>query len=199
MESTADSGSLAPPACAHAKSVAEVFRALLLNPRESLIRRWNWKAAILASVLRGVIFFVSNLRSGWHAAVTAMLVEFGYRSLTSGFWGAITQAFEGAQPVWLATVAVLVLIPLLSHTLELLVHLLQGTPRLWASILSSVIFTVISTLFNLYAMRRGVLLVGAEARGFGSDLRQMPALIAGFAAAGPKAFLRLLKRSLVRP
>ena len=171
-------------------SVADVLRGFVLHPREWLLRRWNWKAAILASVLRGAIFFASNWRAGWRAASAAMLVEFAYRAVTSGFWGAMTQAFEGAEPAWLATLAALLVIPLVSHALELLVHLLEGTPRLWASMLSSVAFTALSTLFNLYAMRRGAFLVGTEGRGFGSDLQALPQLIAGFVAAGPRAILR---------
>ncbi|HEX4169535.1 MAG TPA: hypothetical protein VHZ55_29075 [Bryobacteraceae bacterium] len=170
--------------------MAEVLGGLALHPREWLIQKWNWKAAALASVLRGVIFFISNLRAGWHAATAAMLVEFGYRAVTSGFWGAITQAFEGAEPAWLATLSALIVIPLLSHALELLVHLMERTPQLWTSMLSSLIFTAIATLFNLYAMRRGALLVGSEARGFRSDLREMPRLIGGFIIAGPRALLR---------
>jgi hypothetical protein len=58
--------------------------------------------------------------------------------------------------------------------------------------LSSVVFTTLSTLFNLYAMRRGALLVGGQGRGFGSDLRALPGLIGGFLVAGPKALLRLM-------
>ena len=171
-------------------SVAEVLRALLFHPREWLLEQWNWKAAVLASVLRSAIFFFATLKAGWHAASAAMLLEFCYRALTSGFWGAIAQAFEDARPIWLATLAALILVPLLSHTLELLLHLLEGTPRLWAGMLTSILFTVLSTLFNLYAMRRGALLVGAEDRGFASDLRRMPLLIAGFVAAGPRLLWR---------
>jgi hypothetical protein len=102
--------------------VADVWHGMILNPREWLIRRWNWKAAVLASVLRSVIFFSSNFKAGWRAAGAAMVVEFGYRALTSGFWGAMTQAFESAKPAWLATLSALLVIPLLSHGLELLVH-----------------------------------------------------------------------------
>ena len=170
--------------------VSDVLRGFVLHPKEWLLRRWNWKAAILASVLRGVIFFASNWRAGWRAASAAMAVEFAYRAVTSGFWGAMTQAFEGAEPAWLATLSALLVIPLVSHALELLVHLLEGTPRLWASMLSSIVFTALSTLFNLYAMRRGAFLVGAKGRGFGSDLRALPKLIAGFGAAVPRAILR---------
>jgi hypothetical protein len=165
----------------------------MLHP-QWLLQHWNWKAAVLASVLRGTIFFVSTLKSGLHAAAAAMLVECSYRALTSGFWGAITQALQPAEPAWLATVAALILIPLLAHGLQLLIHLVEGTPRLWIGMLTSVLFTVISTLFNLYAMRRGAMLVGTKSRSFASDMLRMPRLIAGFIAAGPRFMWRFIRR-----
>jgi hypothetical protein len=48
-------------------------------------------------------------------------------------------------------------------------------------------------LFNLYAMRRGALVVGAEAPSIGADLRRVPRLIAGFIAAGPLFIFRYLR------
>jgi hypothetical protein len=70
--------------------------------------------------------------------------------------------------------------------------LLRGTPNLRTSLIASVSFTVLSTLFNLYAMRRGALLVGAEGGSVGADFRRMPRLITGFLAAGPIAVSRLV-------
>lgn len=175
-------------------SVGTVFRFLFLHPRQSLLREWNWKAAIFASLLRGAIFFVSTWKAGWHAATSAMLVEFCYRAATSGFWGAMTQAFHGARPAWLATVCALIVIPAISHILELVIHLSRGTSHLWAGMTSSIVFTVLATLFNLYAMRRGAMLVGTGAQSFTSDLRRIPLLIAGFVASGPKAIWRATRR-----
>ena len=74
----------------------------------------------------------------------------------------------------------LVLLPVVSHSLELVVHWWRGTPELTASIVASVAFTAVSTAFNLFAMRRGVLVVGATARTLLDDLRAMPRLIVLF-------------------
>jgi hypothetical protein len=38
-----------------------------------------------------------------HAAEGAMLAEFVYRGITAGFYGALTQAFRKAAPVWKAS------------------------------------------------------------------------------------------------
>ena len=66
--------------------------------------------------------------------------------------------------------------------------------------ISSVIFTVLSTLFHLYAMRRGVLIVGSEGRSFAADFRAMPRIVARFVAAAPIALWRFskLRSSLAR-
>lgn len=171
-------------------TVCDVLRGFVTNPRELLIRQWNWKSAVFSSTFRAGIFLCANLSAGWRAATGAMLAEFLYRGATSGFYGAITQAFRRAEPAWAAGVAAMILLPVLTHSLELVVHVLRGTPKLFTSIVSSIIFTGISTLFNLYAMRRGALVVGDGAGSVASDLRRMPRLIGGFVAAGPVALHR---------
>jgi hypothetical protein len=157
------------------------------------IRRWNWKSALLSSVFRAAIFFGANLAAGWRVAVAAMSVELIYRGISAGFFGALTQAFRDAQPASLATAATLIILPLASHSLEFTIHLARGTPKLITSIVSSVIFTIVSTLFNLYAMRRGVLIVGSEGRSLANDFRALPRIIGGFLAVAPLALWRTLR------
>lgn len=115
-----------------------------------------------------------------------MAAEFAYRAVFAGFYGSLTQAFRRAEPAWKASLAAMILLPAISHALEFLVHFLRGTPNLSVSMGSSILFTAISTAFNLYAMRRGALIVGEGSRSVIADLRQTPRLIFGFVAAGPK-------------
>ncbi len=168
-------------------TVFDVFRELFTHPWQMLIQRWNWKSAVFSSILRGLIFLFANLAAGWRAATGAMLAEFLYRAATAGFYGALTQAFRRVEPVWMAGIAVMILLPLVSHSLELAVHLLRGTPKIVTSLIASVGFTWISTLFNLYAMRRGALLVDSGANSFRADLRQVPRLILEFVISLPVA------------
>jgi hypothetical protein len=140
--------------------VLQVFRDLVTHPVETIVRRWNWTSAVLCSIVRGQIFFCINLLAGWHAALAALVTELTFRGVASGFYGALTEAFRFAEPEWAASVAVMILLPLAGHSLEFGVHLLRRTERLGASLLASVGFTAVSTLFNLYAMRRGVLITG---------------------------------------
>ena len=174
-----------------------MLRELVRNPAGLLLRRWNWKAGLLSSLFRAAIFFFANLAAGWRAAVGAMSIELLYRGVSAGFFGALTQAFRQAQPAWLAATAAMILLPLASHSLEFMIHWKRGTPRLVTSIVCSVIFTMLSTLFNLYAMRRGVLVVGAEGRSFADDVRALPRIVGGFVACGPLALWRLARRSAV--
>lgn len=169
---------------------------LISRPVDLLVRRWNWKAALCSSLVRGIIFLLANLTSGWRAAVGAMLAEWMYRAVTSGFYGAVTQTLGQTEPEWQGAVAAMILLPLLSHSLEFLVHRLRHTPHLKASIVSSVIFTVFSTLFNFYAMRRGTMVVGRGCASLGQDLRAMPRVIAGFLAVLPLWVWRSLRSSV---
>src|SRR5579863_7092596 len=114
---------------------------LAVHPMESLVRRWNWKAAFMSAFVRAWIFFIANFTAGWRAAAGAMLAEYAYRAITSGFYGALTQNFSRVQPAWQAILAAMILLPLSSHSLEFLVHWLRHTPHIRASMISSVSFT----------------------------------------------------------
>jgi hypothetical protein len=171
-------------------TVAQVFLGIWRDPVEYLIRRWNWKSVVFSPGLRAIIFLCVNARAGWRAALGAALVELLYRTPTAGIYGALTQAFRKAEPAWAAGVTVMILLPLVSHSIEFLVHYLHGTPKLGPSILASVCFTALSTLFNLFAMRRGVLVVGRAESSLGSDMQQIPGTILAFIIAGPIALYK---------
>jgi hypothetical protein len=180
----------APARFADPPTVGAVFEGLLRHPLRNLIHRWNWKSAVLSSLFRAGIFFFTNLVAGWHAAVGALLAELALRAATSGFYGAVTEAFSEARPVWAAMTALMVVLPLVTHSLELLVHWLRGTPKLGLSITASVIFTACSTSFNVYAMRHGVLTVGGKSKSLREDLGRILPLLGQFMLAGPRAIFR---------
>jgi hypothetical protein len=175
-------------------TVTEALLSVVRDPVGRLIRDWNWKSAVLSTALHAPIFFLINLSAGRKAAFGVLLTELVLRPLTSGIYGSLTEALRDAEPTWLAGLTASVLMPFANHSLELLVHGLRGTPKLAHSILASVCFTVFSTLFNLYAMRRGALIVGENQQSLAQDMRRMPRLIGGFLAAGPLTIFRLLKR-----
>lgn len=176
-------------------TVSQAVGRLFTHPFELLIARWNWKSSLFSSTFRAIIFLCANLTAGWRAATGAMLAEFLYRGFSAGFYGAITQALREAEPEWAAGMVAMFALPAVSHSIELTVHLLRGTPKIKASIIASVCFTGLSTLFNLYAMRRGALVVGAGSDPVATDLKRVPRLIGGFLAAGPLWLWRSLRQA----
>jgi hypothetical protein len=165
------------------RSLACVLYDLARHPHEQLVRRWNWKSAVLSSLFRSSLFFVANLSAGPDAAQAAFVTELAYRGVTAGFYGALTQAFRDARPAWAGMVAAMILLPGVSHLLEFVIHWFRGTPNLTESLVLSVALTALSTSFNLFAMRRGALTVGGGSSPLLRDLRQLPMLLCAFAVA----------------
>ncbi|MEZ5399904.1 MAG: hypothetical protein R2729_09545 [Bryobacteraceae bacterium] len=165
-------------------TVRSVFRNLARRPGELLVRRWNWKAAVSSSMVRALLFFAVNLTAGLAAAAGAMAAEFAYRFVSAGFYGALTQSFRKVEPRWHGAAAATALLVTMSHSLELLIHWARGTPNLAASIAASCAFTSFSTLFNLHAMRLGVLVTDDDGYGFWKDLRMLPGVIASMLPRG---------------
>ena len=147
----------------------------------------------MSAVYRAPIFFVTSLKAGWQAAVSAMFAETVFRVITSGFYGAFTQGIRKLEPAWLSVAIVLILAPLAVQVMEFAVHRVSGTANLKTGIVVSTAMTAIASLFNWYAMRRGAMLTGKESRSFGEDLRQFPTLIVNFVMEMPKALLQKTK------
>jgi hypothetical protein len=161
--------------------LAQVLAGVLRDPIRTFVINWNWKAALTSALCRASIFFVVNVPAGLMHGVRAMLTEMIFRGVASGVMGSMTQAFSRAQHSWVA----LIILPVLGHTLEYLVHRTAGTPRLGQSIVASVAFSVLTTSFNLFAMRRGALIVGTEGQStLLDDLRRLPGLFVSYLRAG---------------
>ena len=163
-------------------SVGVVFGEMFRHPARYFVTHWNWKSALTSALIRGALFFATNVTAGLQAASWALLLQFGYRAITSGFYGSFVQAMRYAQPRWLAGLVVGVGLSAVIHSMELLVHWIGGTAELKRSILVSLGFTVVSSFFNLYIMQRNALVVGEHAQSLAKDMAAMPKLIAGFLA-----------------
>jgi hypothetical protein len=148
---------------------------------------WNWKSAALSVILRTPLFFAAAISAGLSAAFAAAGTDVAFRTIMAGLCGAITQRMRHTQPSWVGTAAVLFFVPLLSHGVETLVHVSAGTPHVTAAVAASISLTFITTSFDLFAMRRGVLIAGSGIR-LSDDLVRLPRLVADF---GRALFLRL--------
>lgn len=161
--------------------ISEVIKYIFRHPLEMIIRRWNWKAAALSGIMRGAIYFFTHISLGWRAAISAMSAEFLFRIFNSGATSSIGQALRSAQPQWAANIVVMVMFPAYAHIVEYLLHTLNGDKNVNKSIVFSIIFSALSAIFNLFALRRGVLLVkDEEEETFWSDLKKMPRIFVEF-------------------
>jgi hypothetical protein len=173
-----------PPAM---NRVTDVFRYLIKHPLEATIFRWNWKAAVLSALLRAPIFFLTYItkKDGLKLAIGAALAQSVFRFIFGGVNGAIIQAFSKVEPAWHAILTVPLVLAAFSHIMEFGVQTLYdnqtGADRKGKAIAISIIISAISAVFNLFAMRRGALLVKDESeQSIWRDLKRMPWLALEF-------------------
>jgi predicted outer membrane repeat protein len=174
-------------------TVPAALADMLINPWR-LLQGWNWKTALLSACARGTIFFISNLGAGLGAAIAAMAAEAALFATLAGFYGAVVQTFRRAQPAWAASVTIMILMPTVNHTLEYALHNMNGTKKIAAGVATSISLSILSAMFNLFAMRRGVLIVGEEKASLIDDLRRMPRVVFDFVMAIPRALWRMMFR-----
>ena len=189
-------------------SIGDVFRSLGRHPLQ-IIMRWNWKSALIGAILRASFYFTVYRASKESLVVTmtAVLLELVFRFITSGISGSIVQSFRRATPAWLATLIITISLPIFSHTIEYLTHYSQE--HFFSNVFAasennarqkafavSVLFSVLSALFNLFVMRHGVLLVGAgeETKTLWSDLKRIPLLIGEFVTYIPLRILEFISK-----
>ncbi len=193
-------------------SIGDVFTSILQHPGQ-IIRRWNWKVAIIGASVRASFYLINYIVSKeiWSVIITAALIELSFRFCTSGFFGALTQSFRRANPPWLASLIVTIMFPTISHIIEFVTHFAQekwfadylpaagNEDSRLRSFAISVLFSIISALFNIYMMRHGVLLVGAgnETKTFRDDLKHIPRLIVYFTIYLPNEIVRLVSKGRI--
>jgi hypothetical protein len=176
-------------------TVREACVDVIRHPIRRVVHRWHWKSAALSAIIRGGLFFATNVADGPRLATRAMLIEFALRIPLVGALAAVTQTFGGAEPPWAAAIVATALFPGTAHLAELAVHWMARTPELGASLKASVALSVLSTVFSLFAMRRGVMIVGGSSLPFSDDLKQLPRLVLDFMLALPRALARMAGRA----
>lgn len=165
-------------------SVGQALSMLLRNPWQQLVLRWNGKAALLSAMFRGVIFLVASIKSHHGGRSSGVLAEALFGAVSAGFFGTLTQALRFARPAWLADLLLAGIFPLVFQVGDFFFHAALGTQVFRIVMIASAVFTVFSSLFNLYIMRRGTLLVGDEGKPFSQDLSSLPRLALLFVVSG---------------
>lgn len=174
-------------------SLGEALGDILRHPYATLIAAWNWKAAAVSVLLRAGVFFATNLRSGQHSAVRAMLVEAAFATAAAGLMGAATQRLRAARPVWATAFIVWLGLPALMLVAQFIWHRALGTPHLRTGLIASFCFASLASGFNLFAMRRGAMLAGTGAASLTSDARALPRIVLDFVLAVPRTLLRSVR------
>ena len=116
-------------------TVSDALRRLCTRP--SCYPQWNSENRRSSARPCGESFFSSDSHRGVARGNTAQWQpssSIGPRPPACSSYGAIARAFRDAEPEWKAGIAVMVLLPLASHSIELGVHLLRGTPHLGSSL-----------------------------------------------------------------
>ena len=160
------------------------LRDIVFRPVKTLAPPWSWKAAALSALLRGITFFVGNLRSGHQHALKAMMVEAVFAIFAAGLIGAVSQRLRASQPVWETAAIVCLGLPALMVVAQLGVHRAAHTPQV--RVLASFCFAATSSAFSWYAMRHGALLGGTDSTSLVHDLRSLPGITLNFSLAVPR-------------
>lgn len=183
-------------------TITEALLNLLKDPSQ-IIRNWNYKGAILSGIFRAPIFFITYIigKESIRIAIGAALVQFFFRFFYAGISGAMVQNFRHVEPAWKALTAILLIIPLVSHGLEFIfqsvfAHLTSTHQHTDEAIIRSICVTIISALFTLFVMRRGVMIVGEiESKPLKKDILRLPALIFQFCAFIPNEIASMIRRN----
>jgi hypothetical protein len=146
---------------------------------------WNWKCALLSATVRSSVYVAALAHDRLHSAPALVGVEIAYVSLTAGLWAGLQQRALGLRSRTLGNLAIVVGVPGLSQVFDWLAHRAVGPAAPPRALVALCIFTLVSALFHLHVMRRGVFLTGPKGRSLRDDFRRMPQMVAGFVMAVP--------------
>jgi hypothetical protein len=140
---------------------------------------WNWKCALMSALARSVVYLLAMIHGGGHSRVAVVAVEMGYVTLTAGLWAGLQQRALGLRSPVKGNLAIVVLVPGLAQLFDYLAHRATGATAPTHATFAVCVFTLLSALFHLHVMRRGVFLTG-QGRSLADDFRCIPRLVAGF-------------------
>ena len=155
-------------------------------PVQTLVPPWSWKSATFAATVRGLAFFLTNLKAGSGEALKAFLVEAVFAFLTGGIIGAISQRLRRAEPAWATAIVVSVAMPAIMLLAQSEVHRFAHTPHLTGGLVLSFCLAAVSAAFSWYAMRHGAMLGGSDETTIAGDLIALPKILIRFLKVGPK-------------
>lgn len=152
----------------------------LLPSAARFLASWNWKCALMSAITRSTVYLIAMTHSGFQGRFAVVLVEMAYVVLTAGLYAGWQQKALSFQRHWLGNLTVVIGVPGLSQGLDWLAHRAVGAPVPHHATAAVCIFTLLSALFHLYVMRRGVFLTGSAGGTLAQDFRRIPQLVLRF-------------------
>ncbi|MBX7174077.1 MAG: hypothetical protein K1X72_24105 [Pyrinomonadaceae bacterium] len=164
---------------------------ILRHPIETAIKRWHWKSALFSGLIRMFVFLIGYHNKGTEIMLAAAGIQFVYRTVLGGIGGSIIQRFSKVEPPWHATITVPLIITVITHIFEYFIQIAfdnyYGTNLATKTTIASIVISVMSAVFNLYLMRRGVMLVKDEQeKSLGKDFAYIPVLLFDFIMIPPR-------------
>ena len=158
---------------------------------------WNWKCALMSAAIRSLVYLAAMARSGPQARLALVAVEMAYVTLTAGLYAGMQQRALSLRSRFFGNLIIVVGVPGLAQFLDWLTHRAVGPAAPPRAIVAASVFTLVSALFHLHIMRRGVFLTGHTGRTLADDFRRMPRLVLDFVVR-PYALLSGFSARFVR-
>jgi phosphatidylinositol alpha 1,6-mannosyltransferase len=152
----------APAPALDGETVASAAYRVVTHPWQTFVRDWNWKAALLSALFRGLLFAGATLRGP--GAMRGVWIGLLFRLAVGGFFGSLLQAFRAARPAWLAGLCIALLLPGAAHSLEFLALTAGRATHIKTGMIVSIAVSAVSLLFNWLLMRHGLLVTDGGRR-----------------------------------
>lgn len=151
----------------------------------------------MSAAVRSLVYLAAMARSGSHGLLAVVAVEMAYVILTAGLYAGMQQRALALRSRFFGNLIIVVCVPGLAQFLDWLTHRAVRPAAPPRAIVAASIFTLVSALFHLHVMRRGVFLTGHAGRTLIDDFRRMPRLVLDFVLR-PYALLSGFSARLVR-
>jgi len=152
---------------------------------------------LLSAAVRSLVYLSAMTRSGSQGRLALVAVEIAYVTLTAGLYAGMQQRALAFRSRQLGNLVIAIGVPTLAQFLDWLTHRAVGPAAPPKALFAVCTFTLISALFHLHIMRRGVFLTGQAGRTLADDFRRMPRLLLGFILR-PIALLSALNDRIAR-
>ena len=152
----------------------------------------------MSATVRSLVYLAAMARSGPHGRWAVIAVEMVYVTLTAGVYAGMQQRALGLRSRLLGNFIIVVGVPGLAQCLDWLTHRMVGAAAPHKAIVATSVFTLLSALFHLHVMRRGVFLTGQASRTLADDFRRMPRLVLAFVLL-PYEWLSGFTARILRP